>query len=134
PHLVKSIGKEGEPLPKYEEKRYTTIDPRHFDVVIDAMEAVVQRGTGQFRAKLKDINVCGKTGTVENSQGEDHSVFIAFAPKENPVIAMAVYVENAGEGARAAAGITGLMIEKYINGCTDNVALQDYILKGKFIY
>lgn len=134
PHLIKSIGEEGEPLEQYKEKVYTSIDPQHFDVVIDAMEAVVQRGTGQYRAKVKGIDVCGKTGTVENSRGEDHSVFIAFAPKENPVIAMAVYVENAGEGARAAAGITGLMIEKYINGCTDNLALQDYILKGKFIY
>jgi penicillin-binding protein 2 len=95
---------------------------------------VVDRGTGQYRAKIKDLIVCGKTGTVQNSRGEDHSVFIAFAPKENPVIAMAVYVENGGEGARAAAGITGLMIEKYIKGCTDNVQLEDYILKGKFIY
>ena len=134
PHMIKSIGEEGKPLQQFEERHYTTIDEKHFNVVIDAMEAVVQHGTGQYRAKLKDINVCGKTGTVENSRGEDHSVFIAFAPKENPVIAMAVYVENAGEGARAAAGITGLMIEKYIKGCTDNVALEEYILKGKFIY
>lgn len=134
PHLIKSIGEGGEPLEKYQEKIYTTIDDRHFDVVIDAMEAVVQKGTGQYRAKVKDISVCGKTGTVENSRGEDHSVFIAFAPKENPVIALAVYVENGGEGARAAAGISGLMIEKYIKGCTDNVQLEDYILKGKFIY
>ncbi len=134
PHLIKGIGDEGEPLEQFREKVYTTIDPQHFDVVIDAMEAVIQRGTGQYRAKIKDIDVCGKTGTVENSRGEDHSVFIAFAPKENPVIAMAVYVENAGEGARAAAGITGLMIEKYIKGCTDNVTLQDYILRGKFIH
>lgn len=134
PHLIKSIGEDGKPLQEYREKHYTSIDEKHFDVVIDAMERVIQHGTGQYRAKLKDINVCGKTGTVENAQGEDHSVFIAFAPKENPVIAMAVYVENAGQGARAAAGITGLMIEKYINGCTDNVNLQDYILKGNFIY
>lgn len=134
PHLVKSIGKGGKPLAKYDEKNYTTIEPRHFDVAINAMEAVVQRGTGQYRAKIKDVSVCGKTGTVENSRGEDHSVFIAFAPKENPVIAMAVYVENAGEGARAAAGITGLMIEKYIKGCTDNIGLEEYILRGKFIY
>lgn len=134
PHLIKSIGEEGKPMEEYQEKIYTSIDARHFDVVIDAMEAVVDRGTGQYRAKIKDLIVCGKTGTVQNSRGEDHSVFIAFAPKENPVIAMAVYVENGGEGARAAAGITGLMIEKYIKGCTDNVQLEDYILKGKFIY
>src|SRR5690606_40507668 len=73
PHLIKSIGEEGEPLEKYKEKVYTTIDPQHCDVVIDAMEAVVQRGTGQYRAKVKGIDICGKTGTVQNSRGEDHS-------------------------------------------------------------
>lgn len=134
PHMIKSIGDDGAPLQEYREKHYTSVDSKHYDVVIDAMERVVQDGTGQYRAKIRDISVCGKTGTVENDQGEDHSVFIAFAPKENPVIAMAVYVENAGQGARAAAGITGLMIEKYIKGCTDNVNLQDYILKGQFLH
>lgn len=133
PHLIKGIGENNLPLPEYSEKNYTSIDPKHFDVAVNAMEEVVRSGTGQYRAKLKDIIVCGKTGTVENSQGEDHSVFIAFAPKENPKIAMAVYVENAGEGARAAAGITGLMIEKYIKGCTDNANLEAYILRGKFL-
>ena len=134
PHLIKSIGDDGAPLQEYREKHYTTVDPRHFDVVIDAMENVVEYGTGQYRAKVRGISICGKTGTVENDHGEDHSVFIAFAPKENPVIAMAVYVENAGQGARAAAGITGLMIEKYIKGCTDNINLQDYILRGEFLH
>jgi penicillin-binding protein 2 len=134
PHLIKGIGDDGRPLEEYREKHYTTIDPKHFDVVIDAMENVVEYGTGQYRAKVRGISICGKTGTVENDHGEDHSVFIAFAPKEDPVIAMAVYVENAGQGARAAAGITGLMIEKYIKGCTDNVNLQDYILRGQFLH
>ncbi len=134
PHLIKAIGENQQPLPEYQEKIYTSVERKHFDVAVNAMEEVVRSGTGQYRAKLKDIIVCGKTGTVQNSQGEDHSVFIAFAPKDNPKIAMAVYVENAGEGARAAAGITGLMIEKYINGCTDNIVQETYILKGKFIY
>lgn len=134
PHLVKGIGDDGRPLAEFREKHYTTVDPKHFDVVIDAMENVVEYGTGQYRAKVKGISICGKTGTVENDHGEDHSVFIAFAPKENPVIAMAVYVENAGQGARAAAGITGLMIERYIKGCTDNINLQDYILRGEFLH
>ncbi|WPP53343.1 penicillin-binding protein 2 [Catalinimonas niigatensis] len=134
PHLIKAIGEDGQPLEKYREKNYTTIDPQHFDVVVEAMADVVRVGTGSYRAKLKDIEVCGKTGTVQNSQGEDHSVFIAFAPKDDPQIAIAVYVENAGQGARAAAGISGLMIEKYIQGCTDRYQIEDYILKGKFIY
>lgn len=134
PHLIKSIGEDGRPLEKYQEKNYTTVDPQHFDVVVEAMHEVVERGTGSYRAKLKDIEVCGKTGTVQNSQGEDHSVFIAFAPKDDPQIAIAVYVENAGQGARAAAGISGLMIEKYLRGCTDRYQMEDYILKGDFIY
>jgi penicillin-binding protein 2 len=134
PHLIKAIGEDGLPLEKYRKKNYTTVDPEHFEVVVNAMHDVVEFGTGSYRAKLKGIDVCGKTGTVQNSQGEDHSVFIAFAPKDDPQIAMAVYVENAGQGARAAAGISGLMIEKYLKGCTDRSFMEDYILKGDFIY
>ena len=70
-------------------------------------------GTGSA-ARLKDIMVCGKTGTVQNSQGEDHSVFIAFAPMENPKIALAIFVENAGDGGTWAAPIASLIIEKYL--------------------
>ncbi len=70
----------------------------------------------------------------EDRGEEDHSVFIAFAPKDNPKIALAVYVENGGQGARAAAGISGLMIEKYLKNCTDRPAIEEYILKGDFIY
>jgi len=134
PHLIKSIGDDGQPLDQYRTKNYTTVDKEHFDVVVEAMHQVVEHGTGSYRAKLKDIEVCGKTGTVQNSQGEDHSVFIAFAPKDDPQIALAVYVENAGQGARAAAGISGLMIEKYLKGCTDRPYMEEYILEGDFIY
>jgi penicillin-binding protein 2 len=90
PHLIKSIGDSGQPLPRYTERHYTTIDSAHFRIAVDAMERVVQEGTGQYRAKLKDIIVCGKTGTVQNMPLPDHSVFIAFAPKDNPKIAVSV--------------------------------------------
>ena len=81
------------------------------------MQQVVESGTGQYRAKLKNIVVCGKTGTVENNPPlYDHSVFIAFAPRENPRIAISVYVEDAGQGARAAASIASLMIETDLTG------------------
>ena len=66
--------------------------------------------------------------------GEDHSVFIAFAPKDNPKIAVSVYVENAGQGARAAAAIAGLMIEKYLKGEDAELAMEEYVKKGHFIY
>ncbi len=139
PHLVKSIGNSGKPLPEYEEKHYTTIDPQNFEIAADAMEEVVRSGTGQYRASLKDIVVCGKTGSVQNdaktmkNARPDHSVFIAYAPKENPKIAVSVYVEWSGQGARAAASIASLMIEKYLYGNTKRPHIQDYVLKGDFL-
>lgn len=97
-------------------KRNTTINERHFGVIADAMEQVVANGTGR-RAFIEDISVCGKTGTVENPHGEDHATFIAFAPKENPRIAIAVIIENSGGGGgRWAAPTAAVMIERYING------------------
>jgi penicillin-binding protein 2 len=97
------------------------------------MADVVDHGTAQYRAKLKDIVVCGKTGTVQNAPPLfDHSVFIAFAPRENPRIAISVYVEDAGQGARAAASIASLMIEKYLIGHTERPFIEQYVLAGKF--
>jgi penicillin-binding protein 2 len=133
PHLIKSIGDSGKPLPQFEEKHYTTVDPENFIIAIDAMQNVVESGTGQYRAKLKDIVVCGKTGSVQNEPRPDHSVFIAFAPKENPKIAVSVYVEYSGQGARAAASIASLMIEKYLYGETKRPQVQEYVLRGQFL-
>lgn len=134
PHLIKAIGDQQEPLPEYREKHYTSVDSKFFDVAVEAMAEVVRSGTGQYRAKLKDIEVCGKTGTVQNKDQPDHSVFIAFAPKDDPKIALSVYVEHGGQGARAAAAIAGLMIEKYLLGCTDRTHMEEYVLNGEFIY
>lgn len=133
PHLVKSIGDSGKPLPQFLEKHYTTVDSANFRIAVDAMERVVEAGTGQFRAKLKDVIVCGKTGTVQNEPRPDHSVFIAFAPKVNPKIAVSVYVEYSGQGARAAAAIASLMIEKYLYGGTKRPQVEEYVLRGKFL-
>ena len=133
PHLIKSIGDTGKPLPQYIEKHYTTIDPANFEIAADAMQQVVEQGTGQYRAKLKDVIVCGKTGSVQNEPRPDHSVFIAFAPKENPKIAVSVYVEFSGQGARAAASIASLMIEKYLYGTTKRPTVEEYVLKGDFL-
>jgi penicillin-binding protein 2 len=134
PHLIKSIGDNGEPLPQFLEKRETGINSEYFEVAVEAMAQVVESGTGQYRAKLPDIAVCGKTGTVQNDPNPDHSVFIAFAPRDNPQIAVSVYVEDAGQGARAAAAIAGLMIEKYIKGDSAVLRLEPYVLKGEFLY
>ena len=133
PHIIKDIGANGKPKDKYLEKHLVGIDSIHFSTVIDAMESVVREGTG-FRAAIPGIEVCGKTGTSQNPHGEDHSVFVAFAPKEDPKIAISVYVQNAGQGARAAASIAGLMMEKYLTGEIKKVWIEDYVKRGHFIY
>ncbi len=134
PHLVKSIGDTGEPLEIYQQKNYTTVEPQYFELAVEAMAKVVDSGTGQYRAKLKDIVVCGKTGTVQNDPLPDHSVFIAFAPRENPKIALSVYVEDAGQGARAAASIASLMIEKYLIGQSERPYIEEFVRKGEFLF
>ena len=120
PHLVKSIWsiKEKPETLKFE-RHQTTIDPEHFNVVVEGMQAVVEESNTRYYTKLDSITICGKTGTVQNPHGSDHSVFIAFAPKENPKIAISVYVENGVWGARYAAPIASLIIEKYL---TDSIA------------
>lgn len=133
PHVVKSIGVDGKPREEYRQKNYVGIDSVHFDSVIEGMVMVVNEGTG-FRSRLPGIQVCGKTGTSQNPHGEDHSVYIAFAPKDNPKIAISVYVQNSGQGARAAASIAGLMIEKYLTGEIKRKYMEEYALNGPFIY
>ena len=117
PHLVRSVwSKKEEPDTLHFEKHNTTISPENFELVIDGMQAVVEESNTRYYTKLDSIVICGKTGTVQNPSGSDHSVFIAFAPKENPQIAISVYVENGVWGARYAAPIASLIIEKYLTG------------------
>jgi len=114
PHFAKEINSSRQLIPqKFKERNYTMVHPQYFEPIVDGMERVVIAGTGRS-ALIPDITVCGKTGTVENPHGIDHSTFIAFAPKENPQIAIAVYVENSGWGSSYAAPIASLIIEKYI--------------------
>ena len=96
------------------------------------MEKVVEIGTGRS-ARKDSIAICGKTGTVENPHGEDHSTFLAFAPKDNPEIAISVYVENGVWGSRWAAPIAGLMIEKYLNDSISNLRLEKKMIEGNLI-
>ena len=116
PHTVKQIGLGGMPREEYMKRYQLGIDSAHFTTVINAMEKVLQPGGTAWRAAPKDIVVCGKTGTVQNAGGkEDHAVFICFAPKDNPKIAVAVYTENAGFGGTWSAPVATLMIEQYLN-------------------
>ncbi|HWZ34626.1 MAG TPA: penicillin-binding protein 2 [Mucilaginibacter sp.] len=113
PHLIKSIGERQIIKKEYTEKNYVGVDAQYFDPVINGMQAVVDRGTAAA-SQIPGIIMCGKTGTADNSHGEPHSVFVAFAPRDNPKIAIAVVVENAGQGASWAAPIASFMVEKYL--------------------
>jgi len=115
PHLIKRFVSELRVIPDdYTTEHDVHIDDAYFDPVIEGMAMAVTQGTATS-AYLPNIEVCGKTGTSQNSHGKDHSVFFAFAPRDNPQIAVAVYVENGGWGSTYAAPIGGLMIEKYLN-------------------
>lgn len=116
PHVVKALkGTDNKWKPLVYNRVESGIARQHFEHVIDAMEGVVRGGTAK-RALLKDISICGKTGTVQNPHGGDHSVFVAFAPRENPKIAIGIIIENAGaSGGSWAAPLSSVMIEKYLN-------------------
>ncbi len=114
PHFIKSV--KGDTIPEiFRTKQRTSIDRKHYETVVDGMARVVNEAGGTARrARIDSIVVCGKTGTAQNPHGADHSIFIAFAPKDNPKIAISVYIENAGFGGTWAAPIASLMIEQYL--------------------
>ena len=114
PHVVKEV--EGDTIASiYKEKHYPTIDRKYYDDIVEGMRLAVVGGTCR-NAQFGDVEVCGKTGTAQNPHGRDHSAFMGFAPKDNPKIAICVYVENAGFGATYGVPIGGLMMEKYLTG------------------
>ncbi len=135
PHILKEVN--GQPIkdPRYTKRRYTTIDREHFDPVVVGMNQVYKAGTAS-RLQVPGIEICGKTGTAENFtkingrtvQLTDHSVFIAFAPKDDPKIAIAVFVENGHYGATYAGRIASLMIEKHLKGEITRTDLEEWIL------
>ena len=135
PHVVKEI--EGDTISsRFLKPKQTMIDAEHFDLVIRGMQEVVddtELGTSNA-AMMDSISVCGKTGTAENPHGEDHSIFIAFAPKENPQIALAVYVENGGWGSTWAVPIGSLMLEEYLTNSIKRMELEKHILEGVIEY
>ena len=102
----------------------TSIDPKYFSIVQNGMNRVMTNGTGRWY-QIDSIQTCGKTGTVQNPHGKDHAIFIGFAPKENPKIAVAVVVENAGFGATWAAPIASLVMEQYLTGTIARTGLKD---------
>jgi penicillin-binding protein 2 len=126
PHIIKRIGqRENEHIFRHE----TGIDRAYFDIIAEGLQLVVDAGTGR-RSKIPNLTFGGKTGTAQNPHGEDHSIFAGFAPVENPKIAIAVVVENAGGGSRYAAPIASLMAEMYLHDtiATSRLALEKSIL------
>ncbi len=133
PHVIKEI--DGKPITDstYTEKHFTGIDVEHFEQVVDGMFRVVESGTGRGVRFSEDIEVCGKTGTAQNPHGKDHSIFIAFAPKDNPKIAVAVYVENVGFGSTWAAPINSLIMEKYLTDTITRPRVEQRMLEGNLL-
>lgn len=129
PHVIKKIADKPNTSRNLAEKHYTKVNPQYFDIVQDGMVRVVEAGTARI-AKFDTITICGKTGTAQNPHGKDHSLFVAFAPKDDPKIAIAVMVENAGFGATWAAPIASLMMEKYLRDSISRPALEERMLKG----
>ena len=134
PHIIKHINHSTDSIDiQFSEKIYCSVDSIYFAPVIYGMQTAVDGKYGTAKSgKLSNVTICGKTGTAQNPHGEDHSIFIAFAPKTNPVIAIAVYVENGGWGSETATPIGSLCIEKYINNQVGRKELENKI-KNKIV-
>jgi penicillin-binding protein 2 len=132
PHIIKYIGDNKMQYKKFITKNYTTVDPKYFDVVVEGMANVVEAGTAAA-SKLKNITICGKTGTAQNPNGPDNSLFIAFAPKEDPKIAIAVVIEKGGWGAQWAAPIASLLIEKYLTDSISRPEIEKRMFEGNLM-
>lgn len=127
PHLIKSIGEKDIVKPEFIEKLPVGVEQKYFEPVIEGMSRVVRYNANM---RIPGIEMCGKTGTAQNPHGKHHSVFFAFAPRVNPKIAIAVFVENVGYGATYAAPIASMMVEKYLKDTVSmSKAVQDRVLK-----
>lgn len=138
PHLVKGSGQS--PLDeKYRQRHYTLVDTTRFAQIIPGMYRAVNAGPGSgataWVAAVEGLDICGKTGTAQNPHGDDHSVFICFAPRDKPKIAVAAYLENGGFGATWAAPIASLLVEKYLNGeiSEGRKGLEKRVLEGNLM-
>jgi penicillin-binding protein 2 len=132
PHIVKKIGDKPNTTRNLTEKHVTMVNASHFNAIQDGMQKVVEAGTARV-ARFGDFVICGKTGTAQNPHGKDHSLFVAFAPRENPKIAIAVMVENSGFGATWAAPVASLMMEKYLTDSISRPELYERMIKGNLM-
>lgn len=129
PHVVEKI--DGWPNPNIK-KEVLPFDPQYYEPVIMGMEQVVRAGSGR-RGFFPPLKLAGKTSTVQNPHGEDHSGFMGFAPFDDPKIAIAAYVENAGQGGRAAVSVASLLAEKYVLDSLSRPWLEDYVIEERYL-
>ena len=134
PHIVKKIEGQDSLDARFYERHYTMVEPKHFEPIVEGMWRGVNVGGTSTRARLEGLDVCGKTGTAENPRGRDHSTFLSFAPKDNPKIAISVYVENGGFGASAALPIASLLEEYYLTDTIRRPALLEHIKNMNIYY
>ncbi|MFI3247626.1 MAG: penicillin-binding transpeptidase domain-containing protein [Rikenellaceae bacterium] len=132
PHIIRSIDGDASSKERFTERQYTMVDPEHFDPIIQGMWNGVHIGGSSMSAMIPGLDVCGKTGTAQNPHGDDHSTFLSFAPRDNPKIAISVYVENGTWGASAALPIASLIEEMYLTGEIKRQWMLDYV-KNKVI-
>ncbi|UIR54552.1 penicillin-binding protein 2 [Sphingobacterium sp. SRCM116780] len=135
PHLIKGIGEKKIVKKEFTEKISAGVDAKYYPLIIQGMSDAVNTPEGTAWAnRIPGIEMCGKTGTAQNPHGKDHAVFFAFAPRDNPKIAIAIFVENAGFGGVWAGPIASMMIEKYIKDTiTTPKYVQDRIFKANFM-
>ena len=133
PHIVRSVEGRDSLDARFYERHYTKVDQKHFEPIVEGMWRGVNIGGTSTLARLEGLDVCGKTGTAQNPHGQDHSTFLSFAPKDNPRIAISVYVENGGFGAATALPIASLLEEFYLTDTVKRQWLVDMV-KDKTIY
>ncbi|MEG2613512.1 MAG: penicillin-binding transpeptidase domain-containing protein [Alistipes sp.] len=134
PHIVKKIEGQDSLDSRFYKKHYTKVESKYFEPIINGMWRGVQVDGTSRRAKLEGYDVCGKTGTAQNPHGRDHSTFLSFAPRNNPKIAISVYVENAGFGASAALPIASLIEEFYLTDTIRRVDMLDQVKNMQISY
>lgn len=133
PHCIKAVGTEKYVDPRFKEKHYAVVqEAQYYDVVHDGMQKCFDAGTATA-SKIPGIVACGKTGTAENPHGKDHAVFLAFAPRDNPKIAMVCFIENAGFGGTWSAPIVSLMMEKYLTGKVTRPEMEKRMMEANLI-
>ena len=134
PHIVRSVEGVDSLEQRFYERQYTKVDAQHFEPIVEGMWQGVNVAGTSTRAAVAGLDICGKTGTAQNPHGKDHSTFLSFAPKDDPKIAISVYVENGGFGATIALPIASLLIEKYLTDTITRPHMIDQVKQMKIYY